>query len=101
METVFHVLKDAMDVLDQLINVQLVNQDSSSLELNVKLHVNQTTSEMETMDAENVQILVNHAHQLLLVLHVLNQETNQSTEFVTHVFIHAPPVLLMNNVLDV
>jgi len=95
------VLKDAMVVLDQLINVLPVNQDFSLPELNVKLHVNQTISEMEPMDAENAQTLVNHAHQPLPVPHVLNQEINQSTVFVTLVFTHVPTVLLMNNVLDV
>ena len=90
-----------MVALDQLINVLPVNQDSSLLEQNVKLHANQTISEMETTDAENAQILVNHVHQPLLVLHVLNQEINQLTEFVTLAFIHAPPALPMNNVLDV
>lgn len=90
-----------MVVLDQLISVQPVNQDFSLLELNVKLHANQTISEMEPMDVENAQTPVNHAHQPPLVLHVLNQEINQSTEFVTLVFTHVPTVLLMNNVLDV
>lgn len=101
METVFHVVKDAMAALEQSINVLLANLDTSLLELNVKLHVNLTISEMDPMDAENVLILVNHAHPPLPVLHALKQETNQLTEFVTLVFIHAPTVLHMNNVLDV
>lgn len=90
-----------MVVLDQLISVLPVNQDFSLPELNVNLHANQTISETEPTDAENAQTLVNHAHQPPLVLHVLNQETNQSTEFATLVFTHVPTVLLMNNVLDV
>lgn len=90
-----------MVVPDQLISVLPVNQDFSLPELNVNLHANQTISETEPTDAENAQTLVNHAHQPPLVLHVLNQETNQSTEFATLVFTHVPTVLLMNNVLDV
>lgn len=90
-----------MVVLDQLINVLPVNQDFSLPELNVKLHANQTISEMEPTDAENAQTPVNHAPQPLPVLHVSNQEINQSTEFVTLVFTHVPTVLHMNNVLDV
>ena len=90
-----------MVVPDQLINVLPVNQDFSLPELNAKLHANQTISETEPTDVENAQTPVNHAHQPPLVLHVLNQETNQSTEFVTLVFTHVPTVLLMNNVLDV
>lgn len=90
-----------MVVLDQLISVLPVNQDFSLPELNVKLHANQTISETEPMDVENAQTPVNHAPQPPLVLHVLNQETNQSTEFATLVFTHVQTVLLMNNVLDV
>lgn len=90
-----------MVVPDQLISVLPVNQDFSLPELNVNLHANQTISETEPTDAENAQTPVNHAHQPPLVLHVLNQETNQSTEFATLVFTHVPTVLLMNNVLDV
>lgn len=101
METVSHVPKDAMDVQDQLINVLLVNQDSSLLDPNVKLLVNLTSTEMEQTDAENVQILARPALMPLPVLHVLSQEINQSTVSAILAFIHAPPVLHMNNVPDV
>lgn len=90
-----------MVVPEQLINVQPVNQDSSLPEPNVKLHANQTTLEMEPMDAENAQILVNHAQTPLHALHVLKLEINQSTEFVTLVFTHAQLVHHTNNVPDV
>jgi hypothetical protein len=99
LETASLVLKDVMVVKIQLINVQLANRDISHLELNVLQLVMLDISEMEIMDAKNVQILVNNAALLLLAQLVLNQEINQSMAFATAVFIHVQHVLHMNNVL--
>lgn len=92
------MVKDATVALEQLINALPVNQDTSLQEPNVKLHVNQTISEMEITDAENAQILARLAHQPLLVPHVSNQEISQLMVSATLAFIHAPLVQHTNNV---
>lgn len=95
------MVKDAVVALDQSINVQLVNLVISWLEQNVKPLVKLTTTEMVTTDVENAQIHARPVHQLLPVPHVSNHEINPSMVCVTLVFIHAPLVPPMNNVLDV
>ncbi len=100
-EIVLHVLKDAMVVLVLQIFVQLVNLDISNLETDVLLHALLINIEMEIMDVNHVIHHVKLAQPLMSVLHVLNQEANQSMEFVIHVFIHVLLVLLMNLVQPV